>query len=164
MRRSTASSCRESRWMIRPGKLRSDGTTRAATPAPAVPAVTSLGGLAEPSGPIASLYLRGSANPGSVRNGGSYAITVSYADADGVSLSSLGNSNLLIAGPGAFAANAQFVHARLQSHGTVALATYRVINPSGNWTAADGGTYTIALQPNQILDSKSRFSTSGILG
>jgi hypothetical protein len=129
-----------------------------------VPSVTSLGGLAEPSGPVAALYLRGAANPGSVRTGRSYTITVSYSDAAGVSLSSLGNSNLLIAGPGAFVANAQFVRARLQSHGTVALATYRVTNPAGNWTAADGGTYTIALEPNQILDSRSRFSTSGILG
>ena len=129
-----------------------------------VPSVTALGGLQEPSGPVAALYLRGAANPGSVRRGSSYTITVSYADTAGVNLASLGNSNLLVAGPGAFVANAQFVRARLQSHGTVALATYRVINPSGSWTAAQGGTYTIVLEPNQILDSRSRFSTSGILG
>jgi hypothetical protein len=124
----------------------------------------SLGGLADPSGPVAALYFRGGANPGSVRAGASYTITISYADSAGVSLSSLDASNLLINGPNSFSTTAQFVRARLQSHGTVAVATYRLVNPSGAWTAAEGGTYTITLQPNQILDSRSRFSTSGILG
>ena len=125
---------------------------------------TSLGGLADPSGPVAALSYRGSANPGSVKSGRSYTITVSYADGAGINLSSIDNSNLLITGPGSFSTAAQFVRARLQSHGAVALATYRLTNAAGGWTAAENGTYTILLQPNQILDTRSRFSTSGILG
>lgn len=138
------------------------GAVNASEFAPAT--AISLGGLSDPSGPVAALSFRGGANPGSVKSGRSYTITVSYADGAGVNASSIDGSNLLITGPNAFSATASLLHVRLQSHGAVALATYRLTNASGDWNAADGGTYTIALEPNQILDTRSRFSTSGILG
>ena len=48
--------------------------------------------------------------------------------------------------------------------GGVVVATYRVTNPTGKFTAAQGGTYQIVLQPNEVKDSGGGASTSGVLG
>lgn len=126
-------------------------------------AVTSLGGLSDPTGPIAALTFTGGANPGFVKHGRVYTITVQYSDANGVSLPSVGSANLMVSGPGNFTSPAQLLHARTKKGGVV-LATYRLTNPAGPWSRADAGTYTISLQPGQVLDGRSRPSTSGILG
>ena len=47
---------------------------------------------------------------------------------------------------------------------TAAMATYRVTNAVGNFTAAQAGTYTIQLEPDQVLDSQRNASAGGILG
>jgi len=129
----------------------------------AAPAVISLGGLSDPSGPVAALDSAAGANSGFVRHGRIYTITIVYSDASGVSLASLGDSNLLVTGPDGFATTAQLLHAHARRGGSV-IATYRLTNPSGTWTAAEAGTYTIQLQPGQVLDGRSRPSTGGILG
>jgi hypothetical protein len=48
--------------------------------------------------------------------------------------------------------------------GGVMVATYRVINPTGKFTAAQGGTYQILLQPDEVKDADGGASSSGILG
>ena len=123
----------------------------------------ALGGLTDPSGPVASLYAAGGANPGFVKHGRTYAITVLYSDPNGVSVPSLGSGNLMVSGPDGFNQDARLVRARPHKGGTV-LATYQVIDPSGVWTAANAGTYLVTLEPGQVLDGRSRPSTGGVLG
>lgn len=124
---------------------------------------TYLGGLTDPSGPVAVLPSANGANPGFVRHGRTYTITVQYADAAGVVLPSVDSANLQITGPNSFSSAAQLLHARTRRGGIV-LATYRLTNPTGAWKGANAGTYTISLQPGQVLDGKSKPSTGGILG
>lgn len=125
--------------------------------------VASPGGLVDPTGPVAALYFAGGANPGFVRRGASYTITVQYADVDGVSIPSLTDQDLLVTGPDGFSRPAQLVRAKTRKGGVV-LATYRVINPTGKFTAAQGGTYQIELEPGQVLDDTGQPSTPGVLG
>ncbi|MDB5304830.1 MAG: hypothetical protein JWM97_2379 [Phycisphaerales bacterium] len=122
-----------------------------------------LGGMADPSGPVAALSFSGGANPGFVKKGKTYVITVTYADAHGISLASVGGTNLLVTGPNGFTHAAQLVKARPRKGGVV-LATYKLINPAGNWVAADAGTYVIDLQPGQVLDGTGHASSAGMLG
>jgi hypothetical protein len=123
----------------------------------------SLGGLTDPVGPVAALSLSGNANVGYIKKGKAYTVTVTYTDPNGVSPASVGNTNLMIAGPHGFSATARLLKAKPRKGGSV-LATYSVAKPTGDWTAADAGVYTILLEPNQILDGRSRPSTGGILG
>lgn len=123
----------------------------------------SLGGRSDPSGLVAALSFASGANTGVARHVHSYTITVQYSDASGINLSSIDGSNLLITGPGGYSSDAQFVHVKAKFR-TTALATYRVIAAQGNFTAANAGTYTIQLEPDQVLDSQRNASGGGILG
>ena len=123
----------------------------------------ALGGLSESAGPVASLYTASGSNPGFVRSGNSYTLTVLYSDSSGVDLSSLGNSNVAVTGPNGFDESAQLLRAKPRKGGTV-LVTYAVASASGKWTAADSGTYTIALQSAQVTDGSGAGASGGILG
>jgi hypothetical protein len=125
--------------------------------------VVSLGGRADPSGLVAALSFAGGANTGFVKHSKSYTITVQYSDAAGINLSSLDSSNILVTGPNGFSQNAQIVHVKSKAR-TSAMATYRVVNTAGNFTRAQAGTYTIQLEPDQVLDPQRDASAGGILG
>jgi hypothetical protein len=123
----------------------------------------SLGGTADPAGPVAALYFGAGANPGYVKSGKTYTITVMYADSSGVSLPSVGSANLLVTGPNGFSAPAQLLKAKPRKAGMV-LVTYKLTNPAGNWAAKNAGTYNIALQPGQVLDGQGQPAAPGTLG
>jgi hypothetical protein len=125
--------------------------------------VASPGGLTDPTGPVAALNFAGGANSGFVRRGTSYTISVRYQDANGVDKSSISSDDLLVTGPSGFSRPAQLLRIKTR-RGGVALATYRVINPAGKFTAAQGGTYQIVLQPGQVKDPDGDASTAGVLG
>ena len=122
-----------------------------------------LGGLNGGGGAVAALYFGSGANPGYIKHGRDYTITVAYTDPDGLTLASAANSSLQVTGPNAFSATAPLIHARMRRDGVV-LATYRLAKPTGPFTPADAGVYTIALPPGQVLDGRSRPATAGILG
>lgn len=129
------------------------------------PPVVSLGGLAEPSGPVPALWLHEGFNSGVVRSGRAYTITVAYADGAGISASTFSNANLVITGPKSFSAPAQFVRAHPRGRGgTLWVATYRAMNPIGGWSASDDGTYTITLQGGQVADLSGNPAPAGMLG
>lgn len=89
------------------GTLQAMDAYTAAVPASAfaVGTTISLGGLASPTGPVAGLYASSPANPGFVKSGSVYPITVVYEpDAAGVGMASLENTNLLVTGPNGFSA------------------------------------------------------------
>jgi len=123
----------------------------------------SLGGLAATAGPLAALNFAGAANPGYVTRGASYTISVRYTDATGINRASIAGGNLVITGPNEFSAAPQRVSIRPLSRRAV-LATYTLVNHAGSWGPADDGTYTITLQPGQVLNNVGTASSGGILG
>ncbi len=63
-----------------------------------------------------------------------------------------------MSGPNGFAQDATFRNARPRRETVV--ATYRIEAPGGRWDAADAGTYTIALRPDQTR-SQAGVSAAG---
>jgi hypothetical protein len=78
--------------------------------------------------------------------------SVTYADNLAVNAATLDNSDILVTGPNGFSQAAAFVSVNNRKYGTPRKATYRFVPPGGAWNAADNGTYTISIQPNQVTD------------
>jgi hypothetical protein len=121
----------------------------------------SLGQIPDPAGPLVSLTTGPTFNPGFVRSGRYYTITVSFTA--GTDPSTISTSDLLITGPNGFDEPAQLTRV-MTLRGGVRRAMYRVSKPSGNWTSADIGTYQISLEPGTVADTRGQPATGGILG
>ena len=122
----------------------------------------SLGGVSDSSGPLATLA-PARANAGLVRSGRTYTISLEYSAVGGVSRASIDSTNLLITGPNGFSQPAVLKQVTSRKGGSL-IARYKVTNPDGAWKAAERGSYTILLEPNEVVDSRGRPSDGGILG
>ena len=93
------------------------------------------------------------ATPGDVSEAGTeYAFDVTYADDTALDVSSLGDGDVRVAGPGGFDVAATLVGVNDPTDGPTRTATYRITPPGGTWDGADNGTYSLALQPGEVLD------------
>jgi len=101
-----------------------------------------------------------------ITSGGSnsHTFTVRYADNSGINASTLDNSDVRVTGPRGFSQLASLVSVNSSSNGTPRTATYRVNAPGGTWDNADNGTYTVAMQGNQVRDTSGNAVTAGSLG
>jgi hypothetical protein len=94
-----------------------------------------------------------------VRKGTGYSFKVVYtsasasASAAGVDLNSLDSSDIVATGPNGFSQAATVGKIKKNRRGTRVTARYSITAPSGRWTAADNGTYTLALQGGQVFDT-----------
>jgi hypothetical protein len=89
-----------------------------------------------------------------------YTFTVTFADNIAVNVATLGNSNILVTGPGGFSQLATFVSAAPNSNAASLVATYQLTTA----TALANGTYTIAIQANQVADTTGNPVAAGTLG
>ena len=96
--------------------------------------------------------------------GTSLTFTVVYADDVAVQGSTLDSSNVLVTGPNGYNQLAAFDHAVITTNGTPAVATYEITPPRGSWNAVDNGTYTVAMEPNQVTDTSGNPVPAGPLG
>ncbi|MBN1436203.1 MAG: choice-of-anchor L domain-containing protein [Sedimentisphaerales bacterium] len=89
---------------------------------------------------------------------------VTYDDNVGIDLGSLGDSDIVIWGPGEVAYPASLV-SMISGGGDVSiLATYEMIPPGGAWDGADNGLYVISLQPNEVVDTSNNPVAGQTLG
>jgi lysophospholipase L1-like esterase len=93
-----------------------------------------------------------------------YTFTVTYGDDRAVNVASLDSQDILVTGPGNFSQLATFVSVDNATNGSSRTATYRFTAPGGTWNAADNGTYTFTVQPNQILDTAGNAIPTQSLG
>ncbi len=68
------------------------------------------------------------------------------------------------AGPGGFSQLATLVGVDPATDGTPRTATYQITPPGGAWDSADGGTYTVALEANQVRDTAGNAAAATTLG
>jgi hypothetical protein len=94
----------------------------------------------------------------------SYQFTVTYSDSTGVKRSTIDSKNILVSGPNNFSQLATLISTNSDKDGSPLSAIYRIIAPGGLWDAADTGTYTIALQTNQVSDGNGNFAPAIVLG
>jgi hypothetical protein len=94
--------------------------------------------------------------------GNYYWFQVAYSDDAAIAWSTIDNNDVLVSGPGGYAALG--VLSNLTVAGTTATATYRVAAPGGTWGAEDNGAYTASMQPSQVADTSGNFVAAGTLG
>lgn len=90
--------------------------------------------------------------------------TITYTDANAVSLASVDSSAPLVTGPNAYSASATFQSANVSSNSSSITATYLVPAPAGGWTAAANGAYSVSLPAGQISDTAGNLTAAGVVG
>jgi hypothetical protein len=88
---------------------------------------------------------------------------VRYAASGGIDPASLDPADILATGPAGFSATAAFLSDRVGRDG-VHTVTYSVAAPSGRWTAANNGTYTLALRSGEVRDTAGAPLPPGVIG
>jgi hypothetical protein len=85
----------------------------------------------------------------------SYQFSVTYSDPNAISIPSIGDGDVSVSGPGGFSQAATLVFVDINSNGTPRTATYNITPPGGSWDSADDGTYTLAMNANQVFNTDS---------
>ncbi|MBD2327710.1 glycoside hydrolase family 9 protein [Alkalinema sp. FACHB-956] len=93
-----------------------------------------------------------------------YTFTVTYSDNAGIDVSSLDSSDIRVTGPNGYSQLATRDAVNSTTNGTPRTVTYRITPPGGSWDSIDNGTYTIALQANQVRDINGNWAAAGTLG
>ncbi|PSN16430.1 endopolygalacturonase [filamentous cyanobacterium CCT1] len=105
------------------------------------------------------------ANLTTARAGGTtYDFIVTYTDNVAVNTSTLDSSDVQVTGPNEFNQFASLVSVNTSGNGTPRTATYRITAPGSTWDTTDNGTYTLALQKNQVSDNSNNFIAASTLG
>jgi uncharacterized delta-60 repeat protein len=93
-----------------------------------------------------------------------YTFTVTYTDTNGVVGSSLATGNILVTNATGFSQLATLVSKSPSSPtATTMVATYQILPPADGWGPV-GKVYTLALQPNSVIDAAGNASVAAVLG
>ncbi|MBF2050688.1 MAG: hypothetical protein IGS54_25550 [Elainella sp. C42_A2020_010] len=90
-------------------------------------------------------------------------LTVVYRDNVAINAASIDDSDLQVISPNGVQLITRVI-ANDSSNSTTRTVIYRITPPGGSWDNADNGSYSIALQANQINDSSSNFAAAKQLG
>ena len=93
-----------------------------------------------------------------------HQFTVTFTDDQDLTISTLGDGNLRVRGPGVFQQQATLVSATAASNVAQLTATYQVTAPGGEWDADDNGIYEVWMLPLQISDLAHNYVPFGRLG
>ena len=91
------------------------------------------------------------------RRGATIDVSVSYLDDQAVDVSTLDGSDVRITGPSGFDQLASFVSVDNNTDGTPRTAIYSIAAPTTD------GSYTVALEANQVSDTSGNFALAGQL-
>lgn len=97
----------------------------------------------------------------------SVTLTVTYFDDAAIQISSLGDGDIRVTGPGGFLATGpavKYLGVNLGSDGTPRTATYSVAGPGGSWDPADFGQYQVFVEAAQVSDTVGNTIPFGQLG
>ena len=153
--------------------ITTDGVTALASGAHAITAAQTVpGSLASPVSPSLTFTIDTTPPTAALTPAGDitvadstpYVFSVTYADASGVDVTSLSNSNVVISGPLGTALPAMVTHVAATASQPTIVATYQFDAPSGGWAFGFNGTYTIALQAAQISDIAGNVMAGQTLG
>lgn len=106
-------------------------------------------GTNESNAPAATL----NPTPTPVRGSTAQFVQVTYSDATGVRVPSLGNGDVLITGPNGVGITATFYDVSDYADGPSRTATYWFAPPGGAWDYLDNGQYSVQLQSGSVQDT-----------
>jgi Ca2+-binding RTX toxin-like protein len=96
--------------------------------------------------------------------GSNYTFSVKYTDNVAVKASNFDNNDVRVTGPNGYSKLAQKVSVNASGDGASRTVTYRIAAPGNVWDSLDNGTYTVALQSNQVSDTSNNFIAARTLG
>jgi parallel beta-helix repeat protein len=94
-----------------------------------------------------------------------YTFQVTYSGSTPINTGTLDNNDIRITGPNGF--NVLATRGTFSGPSTAVVVNYSFIppaNPTAGWDAGDNGTYTVALQANQVANTNGGFAAPGNLG
>ncbi|NJK34239.1 MAG: DUF4114 domain-containing protein [Oscillatoriales cyanobacterium SM2_2_1] len=100
----------------------------------------------------------------SVAGGTTQTIVVRFQDNNAINVGTLDSLDLRVTGPNGFNTLATFVSVDTNTNGTPRQATYQITAPGGTFDFADVGSYSIALEANQVSDDAGQFAAASTLG
>jgi len=93
-----------------------------------------------------------------------YSFQVAYTDDQAVLRSSLDSNDVIVTGPNGFSQVATLTGVDFNGDGTPRTATYQITSPGATFNSTDNGTYTVALQQNQVTDVTGNAATAASVG
>jgi hypothetical protein len=93
-----------------------------------------------------------------------YTFSVVYHDAYKVDAGTLDDGDIVVSGPGGFAAPAHVVAQTTGRSASTRVVTYAVAGPGARWDASDNGTYTLHFQDDQVKDATGNAAPGRRLG
>ena len=93
-----------------------------------------------------------------------YNFGVIYADNVGVDPTTLSSSNIVVTGPNGFTRTATLVSVDSSSPSRIVTGIYSFIPPHGSFDVTSNGTYSVAINPNQVKDVDGNAVVAGTLG
>jgi hypothetical protein len=93
-----------------------------------------------------------------------YSFMVSFSDNLAIDGTSIDGNDIRVSGPGGFNQLATLVSVTPAGNGAPRTATYQITAPGGAWDMADGGTYSITVQANQVFDTAGNAVAATSLG
>lgn len=120
----------------------------------------TLGGLAVVPGPAAMLVTKGYSL---AKPTGTFAFPVTYTAAPGIDTATITGAELTITGPGGFSQQPHVLKVKPVRGANARSVTYIVQNPSGRWTPAQSGVYTIAFN-GTVKDLAGNIGPNGPIG
>ena len=95
----------------------------------------------------------------------SQTLTVTYSDNFAINAATIDSADIRVTGPGNYDQLAQLVSIDDPGNGTPRVVTYSLPPPSGSeWTAAHNGSYSVAVEAEQVADTQGAFVAAGPLG
>lgn len=95
--------------------------------------------------------------------GTTYNFTITFNDAQGIDVSTLGNGDVQVTGPTGFNQAANFVSSTVGANGD-RTATYQITVPGGSWDFLENGLYTLSIGANQVRDIAGNAIAPGSAG
>jgi hypothetical protein len=93
-----------------------------------------------------------------------FEFTVTFTDEIAMDLASIDGLEILVTGPNDYSERAEIVLVESMRDQKVCTATYQAPAPSGAWTFADNGTYTISVVEGQIRNMVGEAVPAGVIG
>lgn len=93
-----------------------------------------------------------------------YDFTVTYSDNEAIATTTLDDTDIQVTGPDGFDQTATLVSVDDSTDGSPRTATYQITTPGGTWDETDNGTYSIALNGNEVSDVNGNDAIATPLG
>ena len=96
--------------------------------------------------------------------GSTYTFSIKYADNTAINVSTIGDNDVRVTGPGGFDVVATKISVDVATNGTPRIATYTIPAAGGIWDVGDNGTYKLSMEAATVFDTEGDAVVAGQVG